>query len=307
MKDRKEKVSDFATGFPGPGPVGHCGRINATETTFRSIPLHSSREAFKGPDRPPIDRTGRCPPRRALPRPARSRVWPGPPKTNSTMSWPPFCRGREDRGGWPKNIVGTAPWCSKTCPRATTLGARSGQGWPQQGRQETLAPDRPGTSVRLRRMCPVAIEVFCGNTADPATLASQIRKLRERFGLARVVLVTDRGILIQVQIDQVRDIEGFDWITALRSPSIARLRDRGVFQASLFETKNLAGITSPDSPGERLVCRSPVRAGSGFRPSAGFRRSVLSGGQGIRGSTWTQTASDTCQDGMRVLISFGLG
>ena len=61
-KDRKEKVSDFATGFPGPGPVGHCGRINATETTFRSIPLHSSREAFKGPDRPPIDRTGRCPP-----------------------------------------------------------------------------------------------------------------------------------------------------------------------------------------------------------------------------------------------------
>ena len=165
--------------------------------------------------------------------------------------------------------------------------------------------------MRLRRMCPVAIEVFCGNTADPATLASQIRKLRERFGLARVVLVTDRGILIQVQIDQVRDIEGFDWITALRSPSIARLRDRGVFQASLFETKNLAGITSPDYPGERLtVCRNPVRAGRGFRPSPGFRRYVLSGsrlGQGIRGSTWTQTASDTCQDGMCVLISFGLG
>lgn len=161
--------------------------------------------------------------------------------------------------------------------------------------------------MRLRRMCPVAIEVFCGNTADPATLASQIRKLRERFGLARVVLVTARGILIQVQIDQVRDIKGFGWITALRFPSIARLRDRGVFQASLFETKNLAGITSPDSPGERLVCRNPVRAGSGFRPSPGFRRSVLSGGQGIRGSTWTQTASDTCQDGMRVLISFGLG
>ena len=132
-------------------------------------------------------------------------------------------------------------------------------------------------------MCPVAIEVFCVNTADPATLASQIRKLRERFGLARVVLVTARGILIQVQIDQVRDIKGFGWITALRFPSIARLRDRGVFQASLFETKNLAGITSPDSPGERLVCRNPVRAGSGFRPSAGFRRSVLSGGAGDQG------------------------
>ena len=88
-----------------------------------------------------------------------------------------------------------------------------------------------------------------------------------------MVLVTDRGILTQVQIDKVRDIEGFDWITALRSPSIAGLRDQGVLQASLFETKNLAGITSPDYPGERLtVCRNPVRAGRGFRPSPGFRR-----------------------------------
>ena len=109
--------------------------------------------------------------------------------------------------------------------------------------------------------CPVAIEVFCGNTADPNTLASQIQKLRERFGLARVVLVTDRGILTQVQIDKVRDIPGFDWITALRSPSIAKLRDQGRLQASLFDTKNLAEITAPDYPGERLiVCRNPVLA-----------------------------------------------
>ena len=109
--------------------------------------------------------------------------------------------------------------------------------------------------------CPVAIEVFEGNTADPATLESQIRKLRERFGLARVVLVTDRGILTQVQIEKVRDIEGFDWITALRSPSIAKLRDEGHLQPSLFDTKNLAEITSPDYPGERLiVCRNPVLA-----------------------------------------------
>ena len=109
--------------------------------------------------------------------------------------------------------------------------------------------------------CPVAIEVFEGNTADPATLESQIRKLRERFGGAKVVLVTDRGILTQVQIEKVRDIEGFDWITALRSPSIARLRDEGHLQSSLFDTKNLAEITSPDYPGERLiVCRNPVLA-----------------------------------------------
>ncbi|WP_148274318.1 IS1634 family transposase [Leptospirillum ferriphilum] len=109
--------------------------------------------------------------------------------------------------------------------------------------------------------CPVAIEVFEGNTADPTTLSSQIQKLRERFGLARVVLVTDRGILTQVQIDKVREIPGFDWITALRSPSIAKLRDQGRIPASLFDAKNLAEITSPDYPGERLiVCRNPVLA-----------------------------------------------
>ena len=109
--------------------------------------------------------------------------------------------------------------------------------------------------------CPVAIEVFEGNTADPTTLAAQVQKLRERFGLARVVLVTDRGILTQVQIDKVREIEGFDWITALRSPSIAKLRDQGALQASLFDTRNLAEITSPDYPGERLiVCRNPILA-----------------------------------------------
>jgi hypothetical protein len=109
--------------------------------------------------------------------------------------------------------------------------------------------------------CPVAIEVFEGNTADPKTLESQIRKLRERFGLSRVVLVTDRGILTQVQIDKVRDIPGLDWITALRSPSIARLRDQGRIQHSLFDQKNLAEIASPDFPDERLiVCRNPVLA-----------------------------------------------
>ncbi|OOH75295.1 IS4 family transposase [Leptospirillum ferriphilum] len=109
--------------------------------------------------------------------------------------------------------------------------------------------------------CPVAVEVFEGNTADPNTLATQVQKLRERFGLQRIVLVTDRGILTQVQIDKVREIPGFDWITALRSPLIAKLRDQGAIQASLFDTKHLAEITSPDYPGERLiVCRNPVLA-----------------------------------------------
>ena len=109
--------------------------------------------------------------------------------------------------------------------------------------------------------CPVAIEVFEGNTADPTTLSSQIQKLRERFGLSRVVLVTDRGILTQVQIDKVWEIPGFDWITALRSPAIAKLREQGAIQPQLFDEKNLAEITAPDFPGERLiVCRNPLLA-----------------------------------------------
>ena len=109
--------------------------------------------------------------------------------------------------------------------------------------------------------CPVAIEVFEGNTADPKTLETQITKLRKRFGLSRVVLVTDRGVLTQTQIDRVRTIEGFDWVTALRSPSIAKLREQGTIRHSLFDERNLAEVTSPDFPGERLVvCRNPFLA-----------------------------------------------
>ncbi len=109
--------------------------------------------------------------------------------------------------------------------------------------------------------CPVAIEVFEGNTADPKTLEVQIDKLRERFGLARVVLVSDRGILTGTQIDRVRGIAGLDWITALRAPSIARLREQGTIRPSLFDQRNLAEVTSPDFPGERLVvCRNPFLA-----------------------------------------------
>ncbi|MHB8544463.1 MAG: IS1634 family transposase [Leptospirales bacterium] len=109
--------------------------------------------------------------------------------------------------------------------------------------------------------CPVAIEVFEGNTADPKTLEVQIDTLRKRFGLARVVLVTDRGILTGAQIDRVREIPGLDWITALQSPSIARLREQGRVPKSLFDQKSLAEVTSPDFPGERLVvCRNPFLA-----------------------------------------------
>ncbi len=110
--------------------------------------------------------------------------------------------------------------------------------------------------------CPVAVEVFSGNTADPTTLASQIKKLRQRFALERVVLVGDRGMITSRRIDEeLRDVEGLDWITALRSESIRKLVSQQVIQPSLFDERDLAEITSDDFPDERLiVCRNPILA-----------------------------------------------
>jgi transposase len=106
--------------------------------------------------------------------------------------------------------------------------------------------------------CPVAVEVFAGNTADPKTLTAQIDKLKERFHLAHVVLVGDRGMLTQARIDQELKPAGLDWISALRGDAIKRLFARESFQLSLFEERDLASITAPEYPGERLVvCRNP--------------------------------------------------
>ena len=109
--------------------------------------------------------------------------------------------------------------------------------------------------------CPVAIEAFSGNTADPTTLKSQIHKLRERFGLQHLVMVGDRGLITQARIrEELRPLQ-LDWITALRGPQIRQLVNRGDLQLSLFDDKDLAEIESPDYPGERLiVCRNPLLA-----------------------------------------------
>ena len=108
---------------------------------------------------------------------------------------------------------------------------------------------------------PVAIEVFEGNTADPKTLAAQITKLTTRFGLSRVCLVGDRGMLTSARIrDELRP-GGLDWITALRAAQIKALVEADALQLSLFDEQNLVEIDSPDYPGERLVCcRNPVLA-----------------------------------------------
>jgi hypothetical protein len=109
--------------------------------------------------------------------------------------------------------------------------------------------------------CPVAVEVFEGNTADPMTLSTQIDKLKERFGLSRVVLVGDRGMITSARIRDELKPAGLDWITALRAPQIRALLDTGAFQLSLFDKRDLAEITAPEFPGERLVvCKNPLLA-----------------------------------------------
>jgi hypothetical protein len=109
--------------------------------------------------------------------------------------------------------------------------------------------------------CPVAIEVFEGNTGDPSTLAAQIDKLKARFGLSRIVMVGDRGMITSARIREDLQPNGLDWITSLRAPQIKALLDGGQLQLSLFDARDLAEISAPDYPGERLiVCKNPLLA-----------------------------------------------
>ena len=133
------------------------------------------------------------------------------------------------------------------------------RGYSRDGRKGTLqiiygllcAPDG----------CPVAIEVFEGNTGDPSTLASQIDKLKQRFKLDHVVLVGDRGMITEARLTEDIKTAGLDWITALRAPAIQQLVQGGMLQLSLFDQRDMASITSPDFPDERLiVCRNPELA-----------------------------------------------
>jgi hypothetical protein len=130
------------------------------------------------------------------------------------------------------------------------------RGYSRDGRKGTLqivygllcAPDG----------CPVAIEVFEGNTADPMTLASRVEKLKQRFHLDHVVLVGDRGMITQARVTEDIKSAGLDWITAPRAPAIKALLASGALQLSLLDQCNIASITAPGFPNERLVvCRNP--------------------------------------------------
>src|ERR1700731_328560 len=135
----------------------------------------------------------------------------------------------------------------------------------QHGYSRDHRRDRPQIIIGLMCTadgCPIAVEVFEGNPADPLTLAAQIDKLKQRFHLQRVVMVGDRGLLTSARIEQTLRPAGLDWITALRAPAIKQLAATGgPLQPSLFDDRDMAEITSPDYPGERLVvCKNPLLA-----------------------------------------------
>src|SRR6201998_3964563 len=142
-----------------------------------------------------------------------------------------------------------------TCPRRRLRGTPAR--WAQSG--TPAAGAQAGLQIVYGLLCspagvPIAIEVFEGNTADPKTLATQIEKLKTRFGLTRIALVDDRGMLTSARIDTELRPAHLDWISALRAPQIKTLVETGALQLSLFDEQNLLEITHPDYPGERLVC-----------------------------------------------------
>jgi len=108
---------------------------------------------------------------------------------------------------------------------------------------------------------PIAVEVFDGNTADPTAFISAAAMVKKRFALADVVMVGDRGMITSARVEALKDLGGLGWITSLRAPAVAALAESGALQLSLFDEQNLAEISHPDYPGERLVaCRNPALA-----------------------------------------------
>jgi transposase len=139
-----------------------------------------------------------------------------------------------------------------TCPLAKLGYSRDGKPGTLQVNYGIL------TDARGR---PVSVSVFEGNTGDPKTLLPQVEKVKKDFGIGRLVMTGDRGMISNVQIDAMRKLDGVDWITALKSGAIAKLADAGHLQLDLFDERNLISLTHDDYPGEQLVaCRNPALA-----------------------------------------------
>jgi len=151
-----------------------------------------------------------------------------------------------------------------TCPLAALGHSRDGVKGKLQVNYGLLAA--PGG-------CPVSVSVYEGNTGDPTTLLEQVTKVKDAFGIKNLVLVGDRGMITQKQINSLKDIEGVDWISALKTGGIRELLHSGALQMGLFDERNLFELTHPDFPGERLIaCRNPELA----RMRAAKRQDLLS-------------------------------
>ncbi len=150
---------------------------------------------------------------------------------------------------------------------------------------------------------PVAIRVFAGNTADPAAFIQAVDVIRGKFGLARMVMVGDRGMIISARIRALKELGGLSWITCLRAPAIRKLAsDGGPLQLSLFDEQDLAEIIHPDFPGERLIaCRSPLLAAERARK----REDLLAATETLLSAVAAQAAAGRVKGAARIGVRAG--
>jgi hypothetical protein len=162
----------------------------------------------------------------------------------------------------------------------------AGRGYSRDGKRGRLQIEYGLLTDAVGR--PVAIRVFPGNTADPAAFIAAVDVVRERFGLSELTLVGDRGMITSARIGALRELGGLSWITCLRAPAIKALAaDDGPLQMSLFDTQDLAEITHPDYPGERLIaCRNPALAAQ----RAAKRESMLAATEALLDKITTRVA-----------------
>lgn len=181
---------------------------------------------------------------------------------------------------------------------ACELAAR---GYSRDGKKNKLQIEYGLLTDRVGR--PVAIRVFPGNTADPTAFIEAVDIVRDKFGLRRMVMVGDRGMITSARIAVLKKLGGLSWITSLRAPQIAALAaDDGPLQMSLFDTQDLAEITHPDYPGERLIaCRNPALAEQRARK----RESLLAATEALLGKVAARVAAGKLHDAAAIGVAVG--
>ena len=152
-----------------------------------------------------------------------------------------------------------------------------------------------------RKGIPVAVSVFEGNTGDPKTLMPQVEKMQDAFGIKQFVMVGDRGMLTQKQIDVIDDIDGVDWIGALRPEAIKKLITNGAIQMGIFDERNLFELKHPDFPGERLIaCRNAELAHKRATKRDSLLKATVKELDKVRGMVWRGRLSGKKEIGARV-------